>query len=193
MTDLINLACTQYFVSADIKDVLYSAIAKIGKDKIRREVINEIEMSERCCNEILEESKKRMANNLNEESFAKLCEALLHFLLTASLLPSERKVTWKGAELDLVIPSLKMLNKSPDKTLVIQIIKRNDVLRKIKDAKSVQPHDVNIWTVSAKRLEIDHKNYYVGSSLFPYSRIIIDLNAFLAHKGDRGLKLLHGQ
>ena len=193
MTDLINLACTQYFVSADIKDILYSAIAKIGKDKIRMEVINEIEMSERRCNEILEESKKRMTNNLDDESFANLCEALLHFLLTVSLLPSERKVTWKGAELDLVIPSLKMLNKSPDKTLVIQIIKGNEVLRKMEDAKSVQPHDANIWTVSAKRLEVDHKNYYVGSNLFPYSRIIIDINAFLAHKGERGLKLLHGQ
>jgi hypothetical protein len=118
---------------------------------------------------------------------------LLHFLLAASLLPSERKVTWKGAELDLVIPSLKTLNKSPDKTLVIQIIKGNEVLTKIKDAKSVQPHDGNIWTVSAKQLEIDHKNYYVGSSLFPYPRIIIDINAFLLQKGDRGLKLLHGQ
>ena len=193
MTDLINLACTQYFVSVDIKDILYSAIAKFGKDKIRMEVINDIEMSERRCNEILEECKKKMTNNLDDESFANLCEALLHFMLTASLIPSERKVTWKGVELDLVIPSLKILNRSPDKTLVIQIIKGNEVVRKIKDAKSVQPHDVNIWTVSAKRLEVDHKNYYVGSSLFPYTRIIVDVNAFLAHKGNRGLKLLHGQ
>ena len=193
MTDLINLACPQYFVSVDIKDILYSAIAKFGKDKIRMEVINDIEMSERRCNEILEECKRKMTNNLDDESFANLCEALLHFMLTASLIPSERKVTWKGTELDLVIPSLKMLNKSPDKTLVIQIIKGNEVVRKIKDAKSVQPHDVNIWTVSAKRLEVDHKNYYVGSSLFPYPRIIVDVNAFLAHKGNRGLKLLHGE
>jgi hypothetical protein len=193
MTDLINLACTQYFVSVDIKDILYSAIAKFGKDKIRMEVINDIEMSERRCNEILEECKKKMTNNLDDGSFANLCEALLHFMLTASLIPSERKVTWKGVELDLVIPSLKMLNKNPDKTLVIQIIKGNEVVRKIKDAKSVQPHDVNIWTVSAKRLEVDNKNYYVGSRLFPYPRIIVDVNAFLAHKGNRGLKLLHGQ
>jgi hypothetical protein len=193
MTDLINLACTSYFVSVDIKDILYSAIAKFGKDKIRMEVVNDIEMSERRCNEILEECKKKMTNNLDDESFANLCEALLHFMLTASLVPSERKVTWKGLELDMVIPSLKMLNKSPDKTLVIQIIKGNEVVRKIKDARSVQPHDVNIWIVSAKRLEVDHKNYYVGSSIFPYPRIIVDVNAFLAHKGNRGLKLLHGQ
>ena len=180
-------------MSVDIKDILYSAIAKFGKDKIRMEVINDIEMSERRCNEILEECKKKMTNNLDDESFANLCEALLHFMLTACLIPSERKVAWKGVELDLVIPSLKILNKSPDKTLVIQIIKGNEVVRKIKDAKSVQPHDVNIWTVSAKRLEVDHKNYYVGSRLFPYPRIIVDVNAFLAHKGNHGLKLLHGQ
>lgn len=193
MTDLINLAYTQYFVRPDIKDILYSAIAKMGKDKIRMEVINEIEISERRCIEILEECKKKMANDLDDESLVDLCEALLHFMLTASLLPSERKVTWRGAELDLVIPSVKMLNKSPDKTLVIQIIKGNGVLRKIKNAKSVQPHDVNIWTVSARRLEIDYRNYYLGSSLFPYPRIVIDINAFLVQKGDRGLRLLHGQ
>ncbi len=193
MTDLINLACTQYFVSADIKDILYSAIAKIGKDKIRMEVINEIEMSERRCNEILEECKNTMGDHLDDESLGILCEALLHFMLTASLLPSERKVNWRGAELDLVIPSLKILNKNPDKALVIQIIRGNEEIAKIKHAKSVQPHDVNIWTVSAKRLEIAHKNYYVGSILFPYSRIIIDINAFLAQTGERGLKLLHGQ
>lgn len=193
MTDLINLAYTQYFVRPDIKDILYSAIAKMGKDKIRMEVINEIEISERRCIEILEECKKKMANDLDDESLVDLCEALLHFMLTASLLPSERKVTWRGAELDLVIPSVKMLNKSPDKTLVIQIIKGNGVLRKIKNAKSVQPHDVNIWTMSARRLEIDYRNYYLGSSLFPYPRIVIDINAFLVQKGDRGLRLLHGQ
>jgi hypothetical protein len=113
-------------------------------------------------------------------------------MLTASLLPSERKLSWKGSELDLVVPSLKMLSKSSEKSLVIQIIKRNAELTKIKYAESVQPHDGNIWIVSAKRLDVDHKNYYVGSRQFPYSRIILDIHAFLVRNGDRGLKLLHG-
>jgi hypothetical protein len=134
-----------------------------------------------------------MVDDLDDESLGTLCEALLHFMLTASLLPSERKVNWKGVELDLVVPSLKMLSKSPEKALVIQIIKRNAELTKIKHAESVQPHNGNIWIVSAKRLEVDHKNYYIGSTQFPYSRIILDINAFLVRKGDRGLKLLHGQ
>jgi hypothetical protein len=180
-------------VSADIKDILYSTIDKIGKEKIRTEIISEIEMSESCCNQIVEECKNRMGDELDDESFGNLCEALLHFMLTASLLPSERKVSWKGSQLDLVIPSLKTLSKSPEGALVIQIIKRNAELTKIKHAESVQPHDANIWIVSARQLEVDHKNYYIASREFPYSRIILDINAFLVGKGDRGLKLLHGQ
>lgn len=134
-----------------------------------------------------------MANELDGELLGNLCEALLHFMLTVSLLPSDRKIRWKSSELDLVIPSLKMLNKRPEKTLVIQIIKSDSELTKIKHAESVQPHDANIWIVSARRLNEDHKNYYISSKDFPYSRLISDINAFLVSKGDRGLKLLHGQ
>lgn len=193
MTDLINLACTHYFVGADIKDILYSVIDKIGKEKIQIEVNSEIEISEKRCDEILEECKKLMGSGMSEESLVDLCEALLHFLLTASLLPSERKVNLKGTELDLVVPSLKMLKKDPDKALVIQIIRENEEFAELERTKSMQPYDENIWLVSARKLDTYHKNYYVGSGLFPYSRIIIDINAFLVRKGNRGLKLLHGQ
>ena len=172
-------------MTAAIKDILYSVIDKIGKEKILMEINSDIEISEKRCDEILEECKKLMAGDL--------CEALLHFLLTASLLPSERKVNLKGTELDLVVPSLKMLKKNPEKALVIQIMRGNDALTELKNTKSVQPYDENIWLVSAKELPTRHKNYYVGSNLFPYSKIIIDINAFLIRKGHHGLKLLHGQ
>jgi len=174
-----------------VKDVLYSTIKKIGKERIRIDIINEIKMSEAHCNQIIEECKKEIGSDLSEESLANLCEALLHFLLTASILPSERKVTLKGVELDLVIPSLKTLNKSPDKALIIQIIKGDKELTKVNYAESIQPHDENIWTVSAKHLGTKYKNYSVDSKSMPFSRIIMDINGFLVRKGDRGLKLLH--
>src|SRR5215211_9299868 len=179
-------------MAADIKDILYSTIDSIGKEKIRMELTAEIERSERYCNEILDKCKSNLDHGLDDESLAALCEALLHFMLTASVLPSERKVNWKGSQLDLVVPSLKMLSDSPEKSLVIQIIKRNAELKNVKHAKSVQPHDANIWIVSAKRLEVDHKNYYIDSNKFPFSRIVIDINAFLLLKRVRGLRLLQG-
>ncbi len=194
MTELINLACTLYFVSADTKDILYSVIDRMGREKIRTEVNSEIEISEKWSEEILEECKKLMGINISDQSIADLCEALLHFLLTASLLPSERKVNQTGTELDLVIPSLKMLKKNPDKALVIQIIRGNKDFTDLQYLKLIQPFDENIWLVSVNKLaDAYHKNYYVGSTLFRYSRIIIDINAFLISKGHRGLKLLHGQ
>jgi hypothetical protein len=179
-------------VPADIKGILYSAIDKIGKEKIRMEVIAEIERSEAACNEILEKCKSKLACDVDDETLGILCEALLHFMLTASVLASERKVNWKGTDLDIVVPSLKMLSKSPDKALVIQIIRRDAELTKIKRAESVQPHYENIWIVSPRRLKTNRKNYYIGSGHLPYCRIISDINTFLVRKGDRGLKLLHG-
>ncbi|MDQ3882129.1 MAG: hypothetical protein M3249_03075, partial [Thermoproteota archaeon] len=131
-------------MGVDIKDILYSVIDKIGKEKLRTEINSEIESSEKRCDEILEECKKLMENRMSEESLADLCEALLHFLLTASLLPSERKVNLKGVELDLVVPSLKMLNKDPDKALVLQIIRENEELAELERTKSMQPYDENI-------------------------------------------------
>jgi predicted house-cleaning noncanonical NTP pyrophosphatase (MazG superfamily) len=193
VTDLINLACMHYFVSADIKDILYSVIDKIGKEKIRMEINSEIEFSEKRCDDILDECEKLMGTDTNEESLADLYEALLHFLLTASMLPSERKVNLKGTEIDIVVPSIKMLKKNPDKALVVQIIRGNEDLKKLQQTKSIQPYDENIWLVSARKLDTSHTNYYVGSRLYPYSRIILDINAFLIRKGHRGLKLLHGQ
>ena len=100
-------------MTADIKDILYSTIDRIGKEKIRMEITAEIERSERCCDEIIENCKNKLDHDLDDEGLATLCEALLHFMLTASVLPSERKVNWRGSELDLVVPSLKMLSKSP--------------------------------------------------------------------------------
>jgi hypothetical protein len=129
---------------------------------------------------------------VDDVTLATLCEALLHFMLTASILPSERKVSLHGSDLDVVVPSIRMLGKNPDKALVIQVV-RDDLAARVAQARSVQPCHENIWLVSARPLQTDHRNYHVGPGNFPYTRIISDISAFLAEKGDRGLKLLHGQ
>jgi hypothetical protein len=192
MTDLINVPCKNT-VPEEIKGILYSAINEIGKEKIRMEVIADIERSVRSCNEILEKCKRNLGSDFdNDETLGLVCEGMLHFMMTASMLPSERKVDWKGAALDVVVPSLRMLSKSPNKALVIQIIKKETDFAKIKQAESVQALYENIWIVSARGLKIDHKNYYIGSANYPYCRIISDIQRFLIQKRYRGLKLLHG-
>jgi len=175
-------------VPADIKDVLYSTIDEIGKEKIRIAIAADIGTSEKYCAEIIGRCTSRLAGD--NETLATLCEALLHFMLTASLLPSERKVGVRGSELDIVIPSTKILYKSPDKSLVIQIV-RNDLAAKVRQAEAVQPHRANIWLVSANQLKADYRNYQLGTTGLQYSHMISDISAFLSEKGNRGLKLLH--
>ncbi len=178
---------------ADIKDLLYSAINEIGREKIRMDVASDVNVCEKYCSEILSKCKSRLGPEANDETLAILCEALLHFMLTASLLPSERKVRVHGADLDVVIPSTRILTKNPDKSLIIQVIRRSDLAAKVKQAESVQPYHENIWLISAKQLHSRNRNYHLGSEGFSYSRIIPDISAFLSEKGERGLKLLHGQ
>lgn len=176
-------------VPADVKDVLYSAINEIGREKIRMAVSADIKMSEKYCKEIVDMCTGRL-EEADDATLATLCEALLHFMLTASLLPSERKVSVRGAELDIVIPSTRTLDKSPDKALVIQVV-RGDLADKVRQAEAVQLHIENVWLVSASKLQTDLKNYHLGHGGL-YSRVISDINAFLLEKGDRGLKMLHG-
>lgn len=176
---------------ADVKDILYSVIDDIGREKIRTDITTNVDMCEKYCRDIINKCTSRLGQT-DDETLSTLCEALLHFMLTASVLPSERKVSSQGADLDVVIPSLKMLDQSPDKALVIQVIKRReDLAAKARQAESVQTRQENIWFISAKKLEIDRRSYHLGSGDCPYSRIIPDINTFLVEKGNRGLRLLY--
>lgn len=152
----------------------------------------DVKVSEAYCRDILERCIKKLPERTtsDEITLAALCEALLHFMLTASLLPSERKIRLQGVELDIVIPSSKVLLKSPNKSLVIQVVKGN-LEEKVMQARTVQPHRENIWLVSASPLPTEYKNYHLGTEGLHYSRVISDINAFLLEKGNHGLKLLH--
>ncbi len=172
----------------DIKDTLYSVINEIGREKIRADVAADIKRSEKYCHDIIATCANRLGPEAGDETLATLCEALLHFMLTTSLLPSERKVSMRSADLDIVIPSTRVLGESPEKSLVIQVIE-GDLAAKAKQAESVQPHRENIWLVSAQPLQTDYRNYHLGSES-SYPRIVSDIGAFLSEKGNRGLKLL---
>lgn len=183
-------------VPKDIKQVLYAVIDDIGKEKIRADVSSDVESSRKYCAEIVSRCIQELGDEAKgDEALGTLCEALLHFMLTASLLPSERKVTVdSGIELDLVVPSVKSLAKSPDKTLVVQVIKEAGAdMAKINQAQEVQKNADNLWIISAREIDYDGRNYHLGSARFEYSSIVTDIHAFLARKGvSSSLKMLHG-
>lgn len=175
-------------MSADVKVALYSVIDSIGRGKIRAEVSADIAASKRYCEEITEKCVKALGSQTDDETLGTMCEALLHFMLTASLLPSERKVTINGIDIDIVIPSVKSLIKDPSRALVIQIVKDGTAWR-VREAEKVQPNADNLWVVSARPIDIGHTNYALKGR---YPLTISDIRAFLKDKGVSSLKMLHG-
>jgi hypothetical protein len=85
-------------------------------------------------------------------TIAIICEALLHFMLTVSTLPSERKVEIRySLTIDVVIPNLLTLKRRPDKSIIVQIIKDVEDFNKISQLEFLQPHSQNIWVISSNR------------------------------------------
>lgn len=87
----------------DVKDMLYSVINEVGREKIRMDVTADIKTSEKYFKDIMDKCTSKLGSKAIDETFAELCEGLLHFMLTASMLPSERKVRICGLDLDIVI------------------------------------------------------------------------------------------
>lgn len=165
----------------------------MGREKIRMDLSSNIELADKYCEDILKRCIEGTRLKRDEETLVALCEGLLHFMLTASLLPSERKVNFRGADLDVVVPSLKVLAKNPESAIIIQLMKNHADLDKITRAQSVQPQNENIWIVSSERMATRHRNYHLGEGAIQYSRIVQDINAFVKNKKIGRLKLLPGK
>jgi hypothetical protein len=183
----------------EIKQILYSVIENIGKEKIQAEITSSIESSQKYIDIIMRKSIRKIASESNDDhdgTITMLCEVLLHFMLTICTLPSERKIQVKNdLILDVIIPSLQSLKTKPDKSIIVQIIKEKFQLSKISQLEFLQPNQENMWLICAKPLSTTKYRTY---SVFPnaglhnkYSNIIIDINNFLKGTGDKSFRFIH--
>jgi hypothetical protein len=180
----------------DISAVLYSTIAEIGKEKIQSDITLDIKQSKYYIETIINNCRNRI-DIVDEDTLGSVCEALLHFMLTVSILPSMRKVAFNGTVLDIVIPSLRVLENSPENSVVILISKGSEsiIQEKISHIRRFQPNEKNLWIVSEKQLSLPCINYALNQKEILseekklYSDIIIDIDKFLQTKGDKSLKI----
>jgi hypothetical protein len=186
-----------------VKQILYSEIEDIGKEKIKADIASSIELSQQYIDKIMSKCIARLAyessDNDNDDidpAIGTLCEALLHFMLTICTLPSERKIPIKNdLSLDVIIPSLQILKTRPEKSIIVQFIKEKMDLNRVSELESLQPHHKNIWLVSAKPLSTTkYTAYYVLPNAKldnKYSNIIIDIDNFLKETGNKSFRLVH--
>jgi len=181
-------------------NILYSIINEIGKKKIQSDIALDIGLSRQHIQMILAQCEKHMEDS-SDKSIGSLCEALLHFMLTAGTLPSVRKVRIDNIDLDIVIPNLHTLRKFPDKAIVIQISKdaKNIIKDHLKNVIKIQPNVKNLWVVSKKPLLADYINYVFesGNNVTPsllkrnFHDIILDIDTFLEQTKDRSFRFFH--
>lgn len=163
-----------------MKNELYSVLNEFGKENIQIEFQNNINSSIPKIKEILYktiatiyEKKDNIDSDSNnfEKPLSILCESFLHFLLTTTSLPSQRKIMLNELEIDLVIPDIKTLYKDPKKTLIIIFYKDSSTSEYIKKLDKIQKNKENIWLVSSTPLDINYRNYVLYENKEEYQTL----------------------
>lgn len=78
-----------------------------------------------------------------------LATGVLHYILTKSGTPSQRKVTHKGVDIDIVIPGTRELQKNPQDALIIQVCCDCDrIAERLRQTSTIQPIPENVWILT---------------------------------------------
>ena len=133
-----------------------------------------------------------------------LATAILHYGLTRSLIKSQRRLTHRGAELDVVIPDARTLDSDPGRALVLCIPRTDDpkVIRgKIREIDGVQPRRENVWLVltegaadgcgvsqdggdqDASDPLHGRKKFVISSGGGSFARILLEIEGFAGRDG----------
>ncbi len=177
--------------SNPVKDYLFDYLAK-SDEKIQK-LISDKKFSEIIENIITNCYDKIITIGKKDESVGVLATGILHFLLTNALLTSQRKIEFKGIEIDIVIPDLKTLEKDPKQTLIICIPKTSDkkeIEQKLMQLYKIQPEKQNIWLVLSQELDFENRSYILQKELQTFSKIIFDIAQFVNVQGQNKFKIL---
>lgn len=122
------------------------------------------------------------------ENLVIFAESLTHYLLTKTLTPSQRKIGVDDIEVDIVIPDVKTLKKSPQNSLVLYFAKTNDIeiAEALARLQKIQPVKENIWVISRSDMQIPYRTYDAGSN---FASMFDDIDRFLATKPQSKFKI----
>jgi hypothetical protein len=157
----------------EIKEILYEEIDKIGKNHIRTLLTNDISNSRTIIDLILNNSSNLInKDSIYEDEFVSFSEALLHFILTMSMIPAERKISIDDTPVDILVPNSKYLKMNNDNAIIIHFIKdkNENINETIAKLSSIQKNTNNIWIVSSSS---------PSSPSFLLNNIFLDIHTFV--------------
>ena len=190
----------------DAKEVLYSTIAKIDKNRIESTVTSSPLQVPAIVKEICSQCTASLNSHTDYDKpkiHSDLLEALMHYLLTLTHLPSERKIKYDNdIEICIVIPGLKQLKADPKRTLVISFPKSldaDDINTHVNKLLKVQPQKSNVWLVfgyyngtimdSCKGFTVFAQDDFVQDPFKPFSSIIDEIKLFVETNKIKSFKI----
>jgi hypothetical protein len=175
----------------ELSEIIYSAISDYGEQRILSDIVqgespDVIKVIFEHCLENIEKNHPAAA-----DACGTVAEGLLHYLLTVSMIPSQRKTSFQSVEIDIAVPDTRTLVTSPQDVIVISFPKTDDINNiksQIENIKKIQPNLNNIWVVLEKTKEVGAKVYTLKEPM-TFSNIINDLISFSSNKKQSKLKI----
>jgi hypothetical protein len=104
----------------EIKEILYAEIDRMGKNYLRTQLSENLYNSKTIINLLLRNCSGLLnKKDVSEDEFVSFSEALLHFLLTMSMIPAERKIIIDDIPVDILVPNSKNLKIDNDNAIII--------------------------------------------------------------------------
>ncbi len=176
-----------------VKDILYQELENISEKQIQLEISKN--NSSKIISDIISKCLPKIQNitqNIDED-VGIFAESLMHYLLTLSLISSQRKIIENDVEIDIVLPDLKTLSSNPNDSLVIFFPKSNDknfIQKRIQDLEKIQQVKENIWIVMLEDLGFRNKTYQIRNFDDSFIHILNDINAFFSSKKKNKFKIM---
>lgn len=187
----------------DIKEILYNEIDNVGKNHIRILLSNNVYNSKNIIDSLFSKCSTLLnKDNLCEDESTIFAEALLHFVLTVSMIPAERKINVDGIDIDILVPNLKSFRNNSDKAIIIHFhkYKNENMEETINNLSKIQKKLNNIWVVSSNNIDLNvntfivspllHADKYKKGSTYPFSDILIKIDEFLKNINYSGLRII---
>lgn len=118
----------------------------------------------------------------NDENLAILATGIVHYMLTNLLIPSQRKISLKDIELDVIVPDTRTLSSKSEDALLICIPKILDeeyIQDRLLEIEKIQPERKNIWWVFPREINVEQKKFILTEN---FSNIFKEINEFVSSK-----------
>lgn len=180
----------------ELVSVVYDAINEIGKNKIRSDVTSNIKVADEYIQIIFNKALKQFRYRMNSDSLITMYEILLHFMLTACTIPSQRKVKIANSSIDIIIPSLNALLKSPSDAMIVQFIRRDKDMASINELLSLlqlKTEVLGVWLITTLDLHVKNMTHVIKLSKQEMycSHMVRDIDTFLNGRTDKSFRLVH--